>query len=242
MMDADTNQAMEKKTKNRYKARTKEEMEIILKNKDKKNTQQATERAVCQLNDFLQLKSMPTVETITKQDLGSVLSEFYCSVQPQRKDDYCVQSLKCLRAALNRFFRQEKGFDIVKDPPFVRSNEMFKAILVQAKKNGLGVRHSYEPISEIDLERIAEYFCNDYVTQPNPKKLQQNIIFFIVYFFCRRGRENLYMMTQDTFEVQADHDGKEFIFQAIDEVDKNHGPEDVTKTNQAKIYATNGNI
>ena len=241
-MDADTTKPMQKKPKNHYKERTKEEMEIILKNKDRRNTQQATEHAICQLNDFLQLKSNTTVNAITKEELAGLLSEFYCSVQPQRKDDYCVQSLKCLRAALNRFFRQEKGFDIVKDPPFVKSNEMFKAILVDVKKNGLGVRHSYEPISQIDLERIAEYFCNDYVTLPNPRKLQQNIIFFIIYYFCRRGRENLYMMTQNTFEVRAEPDGKEYIFQAIDEIDKNHGPEDVTQTNQGKIYATNGEI
>ena len=106
------------------------------------------------------------------------------SVKPQKKDDYSVQSLKCMRSGLNRYFRKQKGIDITNDSIFVKANEMFEAVKVNAKKQGRGVKKSYPPITQIDLERIAEFFLHDHVTNPNPKKLQQNIMFHIIYFFC----------------------------------------------------------
>ena len=72
-------------------------------------------------------------------------------------------------------------------------------------------------ITEIDLERIAEYFEHDYMNSPNPKKLQQSLIFYIIYYFCRHGRENLYPMKKDTFRLIVDPDGTEYLIQDQDE-------------------------
>ena len=115
---------------------------------------------------------------------------------------------------------------------------MFKAVQVDAKKKGLGSRKKYPPISEIDLERIAEYFCHDHITAPDPKRLQQNMIFYIIYFFCRRGHENLYEMTQDTYKLITENNGIQYVIQAVDEMDKNHGIQDTDDTNTGKMYAT----
>ena len=146
--------------------------------------------------------------------------------------------MKCIRAALDRYFQKERGIDIVKDENFIRANEMFKAVCVESKKAGKGVKKSFPPISQIDLERIAEYFCHDHMTKPDPRHLQQNMIFYIIYFFCRRGQENLYEMTKDTFKLITENDGTEYIIQDSDEIDKNHGFEDSTKTKEGRMYAT----
>ena len=241
-MDADADLVVVKKKKIRYKDITAEQKKELLKNKDKRNTQQATERAIYQLNHFLSLKSKPNCDDICEDNLDGILSVFYCLIQPQSKDDYSVQSVKCIRAALNRYFHQERGFDIVKDSQFVKSNEMFKAMLVDGKKKGLAIRKSTRPISQIDLERIAEFFCHDHIITPDPKRLQMNIIFYIIYYFCRRGRENLYMMNKSTFRVVVQPDGTEFVEKAVDELDKNHGPDDDEMTNRGKMYATNGKL
>ena len=239
-MDNEANAEFTKPTKFRFKNRSKEETTQILKGKDKESTQRATHVYLTQFKRFLNVKSLPEVEDIPTKDLDGILFEFYNSIQPQKKDDYCVQTLKCIRAGLNRYFRKERGIDIAKDSMFVRANEMLKAVQVDAKKKGLGVKKSYPPITEIDLERIAEYFCHDHVTVPDPKCLQQNIIFYIIYFFCRRGRENLYDMKKNTFQVVVDPDGTEYVIQAIDEMDKNHGIEDTDNSNKGRMYATNG--
>ena len=102
------------------------------------------------------------------------------------------------------------------------------------------MKRSYSPITEIDLERIAEYFAHDHMNDVNPKKLQQQVIFNIIYFFCRRGRENLYDMMQNTFTILTEPDGKQIVVQNIDEADKNHGPQDDTPTNEGRMYETGG--
>ena len=55
---------------------------------------------------------------------------------------------------------------------------------------------------------------------------------------CRKGRENLRQMKQDTFDIQVDGKGQRFVFQSIDESDKNHRenekPEDTI--GEARMY------
>ena len=116
---------------------------------------------------------------------------------------------------------------------------MFKAVLVEAKRNGKGVRRSTPSISPIDLERISEYFSYDHIQKPDPKRLQQQMLFYIIYYFCRRGRENLYPMTKQTFELIIEHDGTQYVIQKIDELDKNHTYQDTEKTNDGRMYANN---
>ena len=113
---------------------------------------------------------------------------------------------------------------------------------VDSKKHGKGVRRSYPKFSQIDMERIAEYFNHDYLNLPDPKKLQRNMIFFVIYYFCRRGRENLYGMTQDTFKLITEMDGTQYLVQNIDEADKNHGPDDTEQTNEGRMYGNPGNF
>ena len=118
---------------------------------------------------------------------------------------------------------------------------MFKAVTVHSKKQGKGVRKSYPPITPIDMEMITEYFNHDHVTVPDPKRLQRHMLFYIIYYFCRRGRENLYEMKQDTFQLITENDGTQYIVQSIDEVDKNHGQQDSNPTNQGRMYGNSGN-
>jgi hypothetical protein len=46
--------------------------------------------------------------------------------------------------------------------------------------------------------------------------------FDFMFYLCRRGRENLRTMMKSTFKVGKDAGGQEYIFQAVDEADKNH--------------------
>ena len=47
-------------------------------------------------------------------------------------------------------------------------------------------------------------------------------------------------MTTDTFDIIVQPDGTEILIQMTDEIDKNHGPDDTVKTNNAKVFTTNG--
>ena len=221
-----------------FNTKSDEEKEKLLTEKDKKSIQKSTKSALKQLREFLQLRNLPDVYNLTDDQLPDILFDFYSSVRPRNSEKYATQSLKCIRAALNRFFRKERGLDIIKDTGFVRTNEMFKGVLVDAHKSGKP-KKSTPKISQIDLERIGEYFQHDYMNSPNPKKLQQNMVFFILYFFCRRGRENLYDMTIETFELVTEYDGTQYVKQSQEECNKNHGPDD-GPSNDGRMYEIKG--
>ena len=48
------------------------------------------------------------------------------------------------------------------------------------------------------------------------------VLFNIIYYMECRGRENLRLMTKQTFKLSWDHNGRRYIYQAIKESDKNH--------------------
>ena len=237
-MDADRNIALQNANVLHYSDKTADQKTKLLNDKDRKSTQAATDGYLRRFKHYLAIKGHDDVDQLSCENLNEVLVDFYCAVQPKKKDGYSVQTFKCMRAGLNRHFRKTRGIDISKDTSFIKANEMFKAVCVDAKKQGRGVKKSIPSITPIDLERIAEYFAHDHITNPDPRRLQQNIIFYIIYYFCRRGRENLYSMTKETFKIVVEPDGTEYIMQNIDELDKNHGIEDSDRTNDGRIYPT----
>ena len=73
-------------------------------------------------------------------------------------------------------------------------------------------------------------------SDPNRKVLQQIVLFNIMYYLCRRGRENLQKMTVSTFGIATDPDNMlQYIYQCVDEADKNHSANDTAKANQGGI-------
>ena len=109
------------------------------------------------------------------------------------------------------------------------------------KQKGLGKIDNKPAITDEDMVKIAEYFKKVLAGPPNPKALLQMVVFNILYYLCRRGRENLRNMTKSTFAIAIDpKNGKKFIYQAQDEADKNHGPNDTSIANQGRIYERPG--
>ena len=47
-------------------------------------------------------------------------------------------------------------------------------------------------------------------------------------------------MEKDQFQMNVEPDGTRYIFQAIDEKDKNHSAKDTSPTNQARMYESRG--
>ena len=91
-----------------------------------------------------------------------------------------------------------------------------------------------------DLQTIADYFDHDYMNNPDPRRLQHCVLFYFIYFFCRRGRENLYEMTLDNFELATEPDGTQYVYQKMDEQDKNHGVKDKEESNVGRMYEIKG--
>ena len=236
--DADVSNAF----KRTFNEPSDDEIKNILEGKDKENTKKATEGALKALHEYLDAKQLPQVIDLSEQELTNVLFKFYAAVKQIKKTDepYSVQTLKCMRAGLSRYFCTEKGWDIIKGKCFVQANEIFKGMCVVSKKSGKGVKRSYPSITDIDMEQISEYFNYDHMHQPDPQRLQKHLLFYIIYFFCCRGKENLYAMTQDTFALITEPTGVQYVIQKIDEIDKNHSYEDTNQTNEGRMYGNKG--
>ena len=170
-----------------------------------------------------------------------ILEDFYVNARTKKtKELYHTQSLKCIRAGLNRYFQQKRKINIINDLQFLHANMMFKGVQVQAKKQGKGARKQTTTIEEDDMKTLAFYFKIDHVQNPNPRILQRNVIFNVLYYMCRRGQENLHFMTKNWFDVLATTEGLSYVTQIKDELDKNHREMDQDLTNQGRMYEVPG--
>ena len=139
------------------------------------------------------------------------------------KNNYKNTTMKSVRGALNQHFKKTHGLDIISNEKFIHANGMFENIQNINKDIGLGLIKSYPPIDDSDLVKIKQYFEANMATAPNAQNLQEITIFFILFCMCHRGRENLRNVKKDMFAVAVDpEDGQRYIYQAIDEADKNH--------------------
>ena len=112
---------------------------------------------------------------------------------------YCNMSMKSLRAGINRYMKEKRGLDIIADQQFQRANKIFDAVLKDNKSKGKGVVHHKKPITSQDLECLNDYFSR-YMT-PNAAILQRLVQFNLMFYLCRRGRENLTHIPRNTFAV-----------------------------------------
>ena len=229
----------------------------LLANRKAENTNKATKQWIHCVQAFLDQRKLSELKDIPDADLPKIIGDFYFSVRKKRisedgtelSDDkknklkhYKNYSLKSGRAAINRYFKAERGIDIIGSDKFIQANEIFQAITRQGKEEGRGEIDSKEPIEDEDMKTLSKYFTELMDGPPNPCHLQDLVLFNIIYY-CgrRRGCENLRYMTKDTFKINKDHDGRRYITQVIGECDKNHKEDDFTKSNCARIYENAGN-
>ena len=224
----------------RFASTTEEEMGEILKDKNAKNTNRATESALNTLSDYLKEKGHPLIQQNATENLPKLLTKFYTDLYKVDGEIYKLSSLKCIQTGLNRYFKSERKLNIIADPRFMERNEMLKGVAIKSKKLGKALVKSYPPIEPEDMIALGEYFDHDLMNAPDPCKLQECVLFYVLYFFCHRGRENLYIMDLDTFRLSCDPDGTRFVEQVKDEKDKNHSVDATTPTTEGRMYENPG--
>lgn len=231
----------EESDKNRFKTVHQPEKDNIMDGRIRENTKKATDCWMRCLNDYLKEKKLPKVDNIETKDLPQILSDFYTELRKvDCEGEYKTSTLKCIRAAINRYFKEKRSLDILQDQRFIQSNEMFKGVTRKAKAEGRGEVESRPPIEPEDMKKISAYFEANLEGPPNPRKLQEIVLFYIIYYMCRRGRQNLRNMKKSTFAIGADPTGREYIYQAVKESDKNHKEDDTSPNNQARVYSIPG--
>jgi len=87
------------------------------------------------------------------------------------------------------------------------------------KRQGFGKVDHHSPILKEDPEKIQSSYNP---SSPDPKSLQQVVWFNIMFHLIHHGRENLRLLTKESFAVQVDAAGKKFVYEVVDGLDKNH--------------------
>ncbi|KAK7094075.1 hypothetical protein V1264_007745 [Littorina saxatilis] len=186
-------------------------------------TQKATTSAAKVFRDYLAEKGKPvSFEQYEKKELDAALSSFYIEARTKTGEIYKKTSLDAVRYGINRHLKsspQNKDFDILTDPSFASSNEMFKVAMREIKAQGKAAINHHPPMSDIDRNKL---YNSIYLSQATPNGLYNKVQFDIRYYFCRRGAENMHTMTKDTFEVKLDaNTGRQYLYKK-DELTKNH--------------------
>ena len=111
---------------------------------------------------------------------------------------YKKNGLISIRYGIARHVKLTRGMDILLDPKFSTSNEIFNARMAELKRAGFGKVEHFPPISDSDLLKLYSGFCD--ITE-NPLHLVEKVQFDLMFYLCRRGRENLRQMGKDHFQV-----------------------------------------
>ena len=214
----------------RFKQLTNEEIQQLVEAKDSENTRRATKNAVATFLAFCNevtpeepVKNTESLEKMSKNELNELLTNFWPNARKKNGENYKKTALMGLRFGLQRHFLLKRDFDIINDGEFFKSNQVYEAAVVESKRQGFGRVDHHRPISKEDLEKIQSCYNP---SSPDPKSLQQVVWFNLMFHLIRRGRENLRLLTKQTFAVQADATGKKYVYQALDELDKNHRGKD----------------
>ena len=111
----------------------------------------------------------------------------------------------------------EEKVSIIDNVEFGSSNQVFSAPIAGLKKIGKAKVSHHPAITKEDLQKLYLSFHLN-----TPKGLQDKCMFDNMFFLVRRGRENLREQTRNSFAIAVDVQNRRFIYQAMDELDKNH--------------------
>ena len=193
---------------NRFKKTTVEDQDEVLERHKAENTNKSTKLWIDCFEDYLKDKNM-TLDAVRDLDLPHLLECFYVDVRSQKLivddkgepiltetgelqyEEYSNNSMRSLRAGLNRYFKLKLQVNIIDNPAFIRANELFTGKFRINKQEGKGTTKHKEPITEQDLQSLKQYFERNMEGPPNAILLQEIVLFNIIFYMGRRGRKNL---------------------------------------------------
>jgi hypothetical protein len=177
------------------------------------------------------LGSVVYFDTISRRELNDQLRKFYTEAQPmhlnkraqsmpeQQAAEYHKNSLKNVRAALNRYLKDIGcDIDIVKDIEFKAANAMLNAKLKFNLRNGLSRPTKHHPIiPEADIIKI-----NEYLNINNPVALRFKIWYILAIHFVSRGCEFHPQLMISSLKFEKDENDKEYLIITHETQQKNH--------------------
>lgn len=176
----------------------------------------------------------------TKGEIAEILINFYAELRRKDGELYSRSSMISIRFGLQRFFQKIK-YDIINDPDFRLSNEMFKVVLTTIKRTGKGTTQHKDLINDADM---ANLYSSGILNKNNPHGLQYKVFLDVMFYTCRRGRENLRKMKKTDFVLRTDGQGRRYYLNVAQYETKYHRGSDVNDydASSTRIFEIPGNI
>ena len=170
----------------RFSELNEDELQDLLDNRSSESTKRMIKSTLAVLRSYLEEKGMEIgeLESQSSEQLNSTLRKFYAEVKKVDGERYAKKSMITIRYGLQKHFMKVRNEDIINDERYASSNEMFKAVLVKLKKDGVGETKQKDPIPPEDISKLY----NTVFSTENPQGLQKKTMFEYVYYFCNRGR------------------------------------------------------
>ena len=185
-----------------------------------KATKFSTNNHVSRFKKFLEEKSLcSNIETLPVEVLADYLRFYYFSLKTKEGRFYSPNSLVEIRAAIHRYLTGSsvnRKINILKDEAFRRANGTLKAMVGCWLKNSERTESGYKAIEPSDMETLNRYF-----NASTPTRLQQQVWFYITYYFGLRGRETLPQLKKDCISFAIDSDGREYAYLNHNTLSKN---------------------
>ncbi|CAB4045693.1 Hypothetical predicted protein, partial [Paramuricea clavata] len=133
------------------------------------------------------------ITDMTKSDLNAFLKMFYTSARQVDGSYYKKNTMKSIRAAVDRFLRSppnNKPFAILGDPAFTEANSVLDALVKELRKTGAiaGLVHK-KPITLKQIKMLFHKYDELGSADSNdPAQLLRTVWFYFGFYMRRRGR------------------------------------------------------
>ncbi|XP_062595701.1 uncharacterized protein LOC134257069 [Saccostrea cucullata] len=221
----------------RFGILSEEQLQSIINNKVCLNTKAVVKTATKILKTYLNERDLGDIDdlvNVSSEQLNLCLRKFYAELRKVDGTKYARKSMVTIRNGLQQHFIKTRSEDIISEDRFNTSSALFKAVLVQLKKAGVGETKSKEPIVIEDMEKLYESAAFSVDTSEG---LQNKTLFEYLYYFCNRGRENLREVQKSDFCIAVDPSKREYV-SVINKQTKNHRGYDIHNKDhkQSRMY------
>lgn len=210
----------------RHKMLNEAEVQKIEEERHELSTKRSTTWATSVFNDWLKETGRPSTTEYGAEQLNGLLRSFYPSVQTTKGQPYSIASYLSLRAGIARNFQE---FNILTNEKFKSSNDVFKSIIKKLRKDGKDISQHHPAISPPDLQLLR---TTGILSPDTAHGLVRKVWFDVQLHLARRGREGNRGLTKDSFVIQKDENGNDYVSLAFNADTKNHkDAKDPSKSN-----------
>ena len=161
---------------------------------------------------------MEEFEGLETIELADCLRRFYVAARAKNGERYSKSAFKNLRAAIQRYLTSppiNRAINIVTDREFKAANEVYDACLVEIRRLGLDRSRPKPAVLPGDVQKLYKNVFFD-----SPVGLQRRVFFEVGIHFGRRGREGLRELTKNSFKINIDDEGVEYVEIIVNELEK----------------------